>query len=614
MGRASRAEPPFLDAMKTESQQAMQLDTAAVWADEAPKVSPQRGLAAVRWIVALAVLVTALGVGGSIWIYLSGIQSLRAQAAQVVDSVPKGTHEKLSRLIKQTDLLALETATASAAGGVAILLVIVLGGRLWQRGSMAQVAKLNEESGQRILRLQVQVTELRLAEEEAGKGKSELEKRMGSLSQSHAALQNEVNQRKQSEKSLAQERQQLERSKDVLEMHVQVRTQELQKLQRRNELILNSAGEGICGFDLQGKATFVNPAAARITGWKIEEMIGKSEEEIFYPVKARDVSKGPWLLRDEKGKLLPEQIFYRKEGISFPVEYVQTAISENEKVVGAVVMFKDITERKMAEDKLAHKAAELARSNAELEQFAFVASHDMQEPLRKIQAFGDRLKIKCEAVQLEEGRDYLDRMQSAAARMQTLINDLLTFSRVISASQPFVPVDLGAVTQEVLVDLEVRLEKNNAQITVGQLPTIDADPTQMRQLLQNLIGNALKFQAPGAVPTVKVEAQMITRDQIQEGTVFPKPPPTASPDDKFCVLTVQDNGIGFEEEYLEKIFAVFQRLHGRSEYEGTGVGLAVCRRITDRHGGLITAQSKLGEGSIFIVILPMQQRKVETPK
>jgi light-regulated signal transduction histidine kinase (bacteriophytochrome) len=217
-------------------------------------------------------------------------------------------------------------------------------------------------------------------------------------------------------------------------------------------------------------------------------------------------------------------------------------------------------------------------------------------------------------VQLDEGKDYLERMQSAAARMQTLINDLLTFSRIIRAAQPFMPVALEAVTKEVLGDLEVRIEKSSAQVQVGRLPTIEADPTQMRQLLQNLIGNALKFQAAGASPIIKVDAQLVTRDQIQEDAVFPKPPPTAKPDDKFCVLTVQDNGIGFEEQYLEKIFAVFQRLHGRAEYEGTGVGLAVCRRITDRHGGLITAQSKPGEGSIFIVILPIRQPEEEAAK
>ena len=304
---------------------------------------------------------------------------------------------------------------------------------------------------------------------------------------------------------------------------------------------------------------------------------------------------------------MPEQLFYRKDGSKFPVEYVRTPIKENNKVVGSVVMFKDITERRNSEDKLAHKAEELARSNAELEQFAFVASHDLQEPLRKIQAFGDRLKIKCEAVQLDEGRDYLERMQNAAARMQTLINDLLAFSRIIRATQPFMLMDLAALTKEVLGDLETRIEKTGAQVHVGTLPAIEADPLQMRQLLQNLIGNALKFQPPGAAPVVKVDAQLVTRDQIREDAVFPNPPPTVRADDKFCVLTVQDNGIGFEEQYLEKIFAVFQRLHGRSEYEGTGVGLAVCRRITDRHGGLITAQSKPGEGATFIVILPLRQ-------
>jgi light-regulated signal transduction histidine kinase (bacteriophytochrome) len=240
-----------------------------------------------------------------------------------------------------------------------------------------------------------------------------------------------------------------------------------------------------------------------------------------------------------------------------------------------------------------------------------VASHDLQEPLRKIQAFGDRLKLKCEAVNLEEGRDYLERMQSASARMQTLIKDLLTFSRIIRASQPFTTVDLAIVTREVLGDLEHRIEKSKARVEVGTLPRIEADPTQMRQLLQNLIGNALKFQPPEASPLVKIDAKLATRDQIREEGIFPNPPPTADPEDKLCVVMVEDNGIGFEEQYLEKIFAVFQRLHGRSEYEGTGVGLAVCRRITDRHGGIITATSKPGQGSTFVVILPMQQPEVK---
>ena len=249
------------------------------------------------------------------------------------------------------------------------------------------------------------------------------------------------------------------------------------------------------------------------------------------------------------------------------------------------------------------KAAELARSNAELEQFAYVASHDLQEPLRKIQAFGDRLKAKCDAVNLQDGRDYLERMQSAAARMQTLINDLLTFSRVISASQPFVPVDLNVVVKGVLSDLEVRIEQQKAAIEIGELPTIEADPLQMRQLLQNLIGNALKFQPVDGKPLVKLSTRLLKSPFA--GT------PEEDPYAEQCELTIQDNGIGFDEKYLDKIFAVFQRLHGRNEYEGTGVGLAVCRRITDRHGGTINAKSKPTEGATFIVTLPVRHPKRE---
>ena len=426
-----------------------------------------------------------------------------------------------------------------------------------------------------------------------------VEERTSHLASSHAQLQKELNDRRQAERIMAQQAKELERSKDVLELHVQARTQELQKLQRRYESILNSAGEGIYGLDLQGRTTFVNPATAKITGWKVEELVGKSESEVFHRLAAGGASPD----KGANGEQAADQLFYRKDGSSFPAEYVRTPIKEKDKEVGAVVIFKDITERKRGEEALNRKAAELARSNAELEQFAYVASHDLQEPLRKIQAFGDRLKTKCDAVNLEEGRDYLERMQSAAARMQTLINDLLTFSRVISASQPFVEVDLNAVTKGVLSDLEVRIEQKKATVEVGELPTIEADPLQMRQLLQNLIGNALKFQPPDAQPLVKIHGRLL------------QSPFAGTPDDdpyaEQCELSIQDNGIGFDEKYLDKIFAVFQRLHGRNEYEGTGVGLAVCRRITDRHGGTINATSKTGQGATFNITLPVRHPKKE---
>jgi light-regulated signal transduction histidine kinase (bacteriophytochrome) len=283
-------------------------------------------------------------------------------------------------------------------------------------------------------------------------------------------------------------------------------------------------------------------------------------------------------------------ILKRSNGTPFTAEFVRSQILENDCVVGRVVLFKDITDRKQAAEALELKAEELARSNAELEQFAFVASHDLQEPLRKIRAFGDRLKMKCESVLPVEGADYLGRMQNAAARMQTLIADLLTFSRVISRTDPFVEVDLDKITREVLGDLEVRIEKTGATVTLSNLPKIEADPVHMQQLLQNLIGNALKFHLPDTKPQVQVTGR-ITRICNE----------ASSPSVEVCELTVQDNGIGFDEKYLDKIFAVFQRLHNRQEFEGTGIGLAVCRRIVDRHKGSISARSIPGEGATFVV-------------
>jgi PAS domain S-box-containing protein len=409
------------------------------------------------------------------------------------------------------------------------------------------------------------------------------------LSKENTRLKDDLNRRSRSELALTHRRQELESSKSVLEMHVQARAEELQVLKGRYEMILNSAGEGICGFDTEGRANFVNPSVARLTGWPTVELLGRSEEGIFYGNGGAQAPE-----QSAFGKLNPgEQVFFRKDGSAFPVEVVKTPLEENGRVAGSVLVFKDITARKKAEGDLAQRAAELARSNAELEQFAFVASHDLQEPLRKIQAFGDRLKVKCDPEQSPEARDYLERMQSASARMRTLIDDLLAFSRVIRSSEPFAPVDLGQVTREVMGDLEVSIEKRNAKIETGSLPTIEADAMQMRQLILNLLSNALKFQSPGAAPVVRIQARSITAVSGEE----------------LCELTVQDNGIGFDEKYLEKIFAVFQRLHGRSEYEGTGVGLAVCRRIVDRHHGSITAKSKPGEGATFIVTLPVRHTK-----
>jgi len=235
---------------------------------------------------------------------------------------------------------------------------------------------------------------------------------------------------------------------------------------------------------------------------------------------------------------------------------------------------------------LSAQAAELSRSNAELEQFASVASHDLQEPLRKVQTFAAQLTASEHDRLSEQGQDFLRRMSDAAARMRTLIDDLLMFSRVSTKGRPFVAVDLGEIVAKVLLHLELSIKESGARVTVDVLPTIEADPVQMRQLLQNLIGNALKFRREGVVPDVQVSFEVT--DHVAE-------------------LTVKDNGIGFDEQYATRIFGAFERLHGAAEYAGTGIGLALCRKIVERHHGTITANSGLGNGATFTVRFPIEQ-------
>jgi signal transduction histidine kinase len=236
---------------------------------------------------------------------------------------------------------------------------------------------------------------------------------------------------------------------------------------------------------------------------------------------------------------------------------------------------------------LERRALELARSNSELEQFAAIASHDLQEPLRKVRTFTERLTL-IEAEHLsDKGRDYLQRANAAAERMQKLIEDLLKYSRVATHGRRFASVDLQQVVRDVLEDLDAQVAAEGAQIHAGELPTINGDSLQLRQLFQNLISNGIKFRRPDVTPEVWVDA-------------------TESGD--LVSLTVRDNGIGFEPQYGDRIFRVFERLHGRGEYPGTGIGLALCRRIAERHGGNVTAESEPGAGSTFTVSLPMHQR------
>lgn len=336
-----------------------------------------------------------------------------------------------------------------------------------------------------------------------------------------------------------------------------------------------------------------NPKASELVGHPADELMGKRLLDVF-PGHRVEGLFDDYVAVVETGEPLERELYYEHEGIEAWLQVIAVQLSD-----GVAVTVRDITERKEATQAMAATNAELEQRNQTLREFAYIASHDLQEPLRKISAFSN-LVMEDYADEVDEtAHHYLERMQDAAQRMSRLISDLLVYSRVTTRARPFEPVDLEAVIANVRSDLDMQMEDVDGTIETRDLPTIDADPTQMRQLLQNLISNALKFHREGVPPVVRIEAE-----------VFPAQDPdwAARVDadaDKICRLTIADNGIGFDEKYADRIFTPFKRLHGRGDYAGTGMGLAICRRIVERHGGDITVSSTPGEGTTFTVLLPV---------
>lgn len=365
----------------------------------------------------------------------------------------------------------------------------------------------------------------------------------------------------------------------------------------RELAVIRNAPEVICTIDADGNFVSMNPASLKMWGYDPKELIGGSYLAL---VVAEDVQK---TIDSAAGNMFGRELtgfesrYRHKDGSIISLMWT-SHWSEDEQLMFAVAH--DITARKRSEDELRNFAVQLKRSNAELQDFASVASHDLQEPLRKIQAFGDRLKNKCGEDLGDDGLGYLERMQDAASRMQILINDLMTFARVTITAKPFEPVDLRLVALGVLSDLETRIETTKGRVEIGDLGTIDADQTQMRQLIQNLIGNALKFGRAGVPPIVKISGRVEPNRPAPDGL--------GGTSDNYKLI-VEDNGIGFEPKYVDRIFKMFQRLHGRSEYDGTGIGLAVCRKITERHGGTISAESVPERGTTFTVDLPVHHEE-----
>jgi len=274
--------------------------------------------------------------------------------------------------------------------------------------------------------------------------------------------------------------------------------------------------------------------------------------------------------------------------------------NQEENVIACLSVTHDITELKTYQRELEYRIEELNRSNKELEQFAYIASHDLQEPLRKIRAFGDRLSGKYKNVLGDDGVLYIERMENATMRMQTLIDDLLTFSRVTRNKESYIKTNLNEVISQIINDLEINIEQSSSKIRIDKLPVVYAMPSQMRQLFQNLLSNALKFTKPGTAPKVDISCDSFYGREIKNEVKL-------IPNAKYFRITIADNGIGFNEKFTDKIFTIFQRLHPRSEYEGTGIGLAVCKKIVENHHGIISVKSEPEKGSKFIVTLPQNQ-------
>lgn len=353
------------------------------------------------------------------------------------------------------------------------------------------------------------------------------------------------------------------------------------------------------------RIVYANAAFHAMTGYTPAEVIGDTLACVCGSDTDQTVLEQIAYAAENRQSFFGDMRQYRKDGTPVWVELHMFPVSDADGMQEYVTFVQhEITAQRALLE--AHEAAtaELTRSNRALQEFASVASHDLQEPLRKIMTFGAYLGEATENTLDAEARDYLDRMLHAAGRMRILINDLLAFSRVTARVQPFVPVDLAQTVHDVVTDLEAQLIETHGRVIVGELVTLDADPRQMGMVFQNLISNALKFARPGIPPEVTISGQIVAP---------PHRAATRGEGRRWYAVQVTDNGIGFDPKYAEKIFAVFHRLHRRSEYEGTGIGLAICREIAANHGGMVTAMAVPGAGASFTLTLPMHAHKGGPP-
>jgi len=352
------------------------------------------------------------------------------------------------------------------------------------------------------------------------------------------------------------------------------------------EQVLDAAPDAMLIVNEASTIVAVNNAVERLFGYTRSELISKSimtlipqrfhsrhEHNVASFIEdpiPRHMGNGKWLFA------------MRKDGVEFPVEISLSPIKTNKDLL-VICAIRDVTERVRVEKELEKQTEELRHSNADLEQFAYIASHDLQEPLRSIASFAQLIERRYKGKLDNDADDFIEFIVEGATRMQKLINDLLSYSRISINDKQLNATDCNSVLRDVLRNLELAIEDSDGQISYDTLPMVAADRSQVVQLFQNLIGNALKFRKADVTPHVKILT-------AEEGD--------------YIRFTFEDNGIGIGEQYKDRIFTLFQRLHGRNEYDGTGIGLAICKKIVETHGGYISLSSELGKGTTFTFTLP----------
>lgn len=355
-------------------------------------------------------------------------------------------------------------------------------------------------------------------------------------------------------------------------------------------------------YDIQTNAVKWSPGVYNILGLEPDSIVSEVEgfhrfihkDDVEYVKKAVADS-----IKENKPYHIEFSIVDAKGNFKRVFAENYLSFDEQGKVVEYNGLLKDITEKYIYESRLESQIRQLDKSNHNLQEFVYVASHDLQEPLRKIATFSDRLQSKYGKSLDEEGNKYIDKIEKSCKSMQTLLEDLLDFSRLSFVDKMFEKVSVETIINTVLSDLEMKIEESRAEVICNNLPLIEAYPSQIRQLFTNLIQNSIKFKKKDASVTIKIDCANVFHTDYPELNL--------KKDAVYVKIVIEDNGIGFDQEYSDRIFMIFQRLHGKVEYSGSGIGLSICKKIVENHNGFIFAEGKLNQGAKFTILLPQNQ-------